>query len=44
MKALDIPVVVNQEIGAMLVDALTRVGFAYAVSLAAFVVLLHVAA
>ena len=36
--------VVNQEIGAMLVDALTRVGFAWAVSLAALAVLMHVAA
>lgn len=38
------PGALNQEIDAMFVEAATRVGFAYAVSLAAFVVLVHVLA
>ena len=44
MKATDIPTALDQEIGAMFVEAATRVGFAYAASLAVVVVLMHVAA
>ena len=44
MKATDVPVARDQEIGAMFVEAATRVGFAYAASLAVLVVLMHVAA
>ena len=44
MKATDVPAALGQEIGAMFVDAATRVGFAYAASLAVLVVLVLVAA
>ena len=44
MKATDIPAALDQEIGAMFAEATTRVGFAYAASLAVLVVLMHVAA
>ena len=44
MKATDVPVALRQEIGAMFAEAATRAGFAYAASLAALVVLMHVAA
>ena len=39
-----IPAALEREVGAMLVEALTRVGFAWAVALAALAVLMHVAA
>ena len=44
MKVTDVPAALDQEIGAMFVEAATRVGFAYAASLAALVVLMHVVA
>ena len=44
MQATDVPAALDQEIGAMFVDAAVRVGFAYAASLAILAVLMHVAA
>ena len=44
MKATDVPAALDQEIGAMFVEAATRVGFAYAASLAIFTALMHVLA
>ncbi len=44
MKAPDVPAALEQEPGAMFAEAATRVGFAYAASLAIFTVLMHVVA
>ena len=44
MKAPDVPAALDEEPEAMFVEAATRVGFAYAASLALFTVLLHVVA
>ena len=43
MEAADVPAALNQEIGTMFVEAATRVGLAYAASLAVLVVLMYVA-
>ena len=44
MKATDVPVALDQEIGAMFVEAATRVGLAYAASLVIFAVLMLIVA
>ena len=44
MEAAGAPAALNQETGIMFVEAATRVGLAYAASLALLVVLMHVAA
>ena len=44
MEAADVPAALNQEIGTMFVEAATRVGFAYAVSLVILTALLHAVA
>lgn len=41
---MDFPAALDEETAAMFAEAATRVGFAYAVSLAVFVVLMHVVA
>jgi len=43
-KATGLPAALNEEIGTMFVEAATRIGVAYAASLAVLAVLMHVAA
>ena len=43
MEAADVPAALNQETGTMFIEAATRVGFAYAASLAIFAVLMQLA-
>ena len=43
MEVADVPAALDQETGNMFVEAATRVGLAYAASLAIFAVLMHIA-